>query len=114
LARGRFASISQKAALVNVGPGETFVHLSSHGISYRKKIDGAPVSPVQPENLPGAFEPGHHIASAAVEHLTDSDSKSFINELTQKSGQTSYVGLFGTFPLILFLSILAFTTFNTN
>jgi len=107
-------SVGVKGARVNVGPRGTFVHLSSHGISYRKKIGTAPVSSRQQANLPRAFEPGHHIASAAVEQLTDSDSKAFIDELTQKSGQTSYVGLFGTFPLILFLSILAFTTFSTK
>jgi len=113
-------SVGVKGARVNIGPRGTHVNLSSNGISYRRKIPGtnqpashSPVhSPVQSFHFP--IEQGHHIASADIYQLTDTDSKDFIDELTNKSKQVSYVNLYGVFPLVVFLLVLAFTSFRGN
>jgi len=113
-------SVGVKGARVNVGPRGTYVNLSSHGISYRRKIDGVgqrgPVSPFSdvPQQFTLPMETGHNIASANIYELTDTDSKDFVRELTEKAGKTSYVNLLGIFPLIVFLLILAFTSFSTK
>ncbi len=112
-------SVGVKGARMNFGPRGTYVNLSSHGISYRRKIQGAGQS-LQPyaqpamQTLPVTTEPVHNIASANIEQLTDTDSKDFISELTQKSGQIAYVNWFGTLPLVLFLLVLLFTSFSSN
>jgi hypothetical protein len=113
-------SIGVKGARVNMGPKGTYVNLSSHGISYRKRIDmPAQDSPTAPAYLPAqpypaGLEQGHQIASAAIDQLSDTDSRDFIQELTTKAGQVSYVNWFGVLPLIIFLSALAFTTFSSK
>lgn len=109
-------SVGVKGARVNVGPKGTYVNLSSHGISYRRKISGGAV-PAQhpvPQYSPIVTELVHNIASADIGQLTDTDSKDFIAELTQKSGQVCYTKWFGTFPLLVFLGILLFSSFNTK
>jgi hypothetical protein len=113
-------SVGVKGARVNIGPRGTYVNLSSHGISYRRKIQGAnqpggymPVqSPAQ--SFPMPVEPAHNIASADIYQLTDTDSRDFIEELTKKSNQSSYINLYGVFPLVVFLLILAFTSFSSK
>lgn len=113
-------SVGVKGARVNVGPRGTYVNLSSHGISYRRKIQGANAphfqSPGQiiPRYLPAPIEEAHNIASADIYQLTDTDSKDFIRELTEKAGKSSYVGLLGIFPLVVFLLVLAFTSFTNK
>src|ERR1700710_1793684 len=82
-------SVGVKGARMNVGPKGTYVNLSSHGISYRRKISGsdAAPSPAVPENrvlIPSVYESVHNISSAAIEQLTDTDSKDFIQELSEK------------------------------
>jgi hypothetical protein len=117
--RGISYSIGVKGARVNFGPKGTYVNLSSHGISYRRKISGptVPSSPEYPENAvmyPVIYEPVHNIASAAIEQLTDTDSKDFIQELSQKATLISYVNWLGIFPFILFLLILLFTSLSSH
>lgn len=109
-------SVGVKGARVNVGPRGTYVNLSLHGISYRRKVSGAglPSSPTAPQMLPVAFEAVHNIASANIDQLTDTDSKDFISELTQKAGQVSYTNWFGVFPLIVFLLAMAFSSFSSR
>lgn len=112
-------SVGVNGARVNVAPRGTYVNLSSHGISYRRKIQGAgqpgqPYAQSHMQTLPVAAEKVHTIASANIEQLTDTDSKDFISELTQKSGQIAYINWFGTFPLILFLLVMLFTSFSSN
>ncbi|MET3981769.1 hypothetical protein ABIB62_004386 [Mucilaginibacter sp. UYP25] len=110
-------SVGVKGARVNFGPRGTYVNLSSHGISYRQKISGVAPSqrPAEPQMLPAiSYDHVHNIASADIAQLTDTGSKAFVNELTEKAGKASYVSWFGIFPLIAFLLILGFTTFNTR
>jgi len=114
-------SVGVKGARVNIGPRGTYVNLSSHGISYRRKIDaGSPRSPITPaqftppQSYPLPIEAGYNIASANIYELTDTDSKDFVSELTEKAGKSSYANWLGIFPLIVFLLILAFTTFSSK
>jgi hypothetical protein len=110
-------SVGVKGARVNFGPRGTYVNLSSHGISYRQKISGgpSPQRPAEPQMLPDiSHEQVHNIASADIAQLTGADSKAFVNELTEKAGKVSYVSWFGVTPLIIFLLIMAFTTFSTR
>ncbi|MGZ3813591.1 MAG: DUF4236 domain-containing protein [Mucilaginibacter sp.] len=114
--RGISYSVGIKGARVNIGPRGTYVNLSSHGISYRRKIsDSVPRSnedyiPM----VPVAYNEMHTIASAEIEQLTDTDSKQFISELTEKASQISYVRWFGVFPLIVFLLVMLFTSFGSR
>lgn len=107
-------SFGVKGARVNVGPKGTYVNLSSQGITYRKKLSGGhSQTPVIPEFIPVQHkEEVHNIASAGIEQLTDSASKDFIAELSDKAGQVSYMKWFGVVPLILFLLYLMFSSFN--
>lgn len=109
-------SVGVKGARINVGPRGTYVNLSAHGISYRRKVSGTAVlSPdFMPQPVPFTVEEVHNIASADIGQLTDTDSKEFITELTQKAGQVSYVKWFGVFPLIVFLGTLFFTWFDSR
>jgi hypothetical protein len=109
-------SVGVKGARVNVGPRGTYVNLSAHGISYRQKISGTPVpsSNYTPQLVPVGIEEVHNIASADIGQLTDTESKDFISELTQKAGQVSYVKWFGVFPLVVFLGTLLFTSFDSR
>jgi hypothetical protein len=110
-------SVGVKGARVNFGSRGTYVNLSSHGISYRQKISGGPSSqrPAEPQMLPAvSYEQVHTIASADIAQLTDTDSKAFVNELTEIAGKASYMGWFGALPLIVFLLIMGFTTFSTR
>jgi hypothetical protein len=115
--RGISYSVGVKGAHVNVGPRGMYVNLSSHGISYRQKISGTsvPASPANPRMAPviSSVEV-YNIASADIGQLSDTDSKAFINELTQKAGQIAYANWFGVFPLIVFLLIMAFTSFSSR
>lgn len=109
-------SLGVKGAHLNVGPRGTFVNLSSHGISYRRKISSPHVPDAQP-GLPEVTVPiyeSHNIASAEIGQLTDTDSKDFIDELTQKSARASYAKWFGYFPLVLFLMAMLFTSFSSQ
>jgi len=109
-------SVGIKGARVNVGPTGTYVNLSSRGITYRRKISGSvvPLSQTMPDRMPGSPEVVHNIASANIEQLTDTDSKDFIVELTQKARKVSYARWFGVFPLIIFLSVMVFTSFDST
>ncbi|EHQ25898.1 DUF4236 domain-containing protein [Mucilaginibacter paludis] len=110
-------SVGVKGARVNMGPMGTYVNLSSHGISYRRKIANGTLPSHQsvPQQVSSpTLEAVHHIASADIGQLTDTDSKDFIAELTQKAGQISYTKWFGIFPFIVFLVILLFTSFSTK
>lgn len=104
-------SVGVKGARVNMGPRGTYVNLSSNGISYRKKIGGTPAAN-RHVLLPATREVINNITSAQVEQLTDTDSKSFITELTEKSLQASYVKRWGIFPLIVLLCILIISSFS--
>jgi hypothetical protein len=57
-----------------------------------------------PQNLPQHYEAVHQIASADIHQLSDTDSRTFIAELTEKSGQIAFVNWLGVFPLLVFLA----------
>jgi hypothetical protein len=113
-------SAGVKGARINVGPRGTYVNLSSHGISYRHKISGSGAAPIPTNGGGGQLAPAvipeesGNIASAAIVQLTDSDSKAFIAELTSKASMVSYARWFGTFPMIIFLLVLLFTSFGSK
>ncbi len=107
-------SMDIKGARVNIGPRGTFVNLSSHGITYQRRISGQ--GSHQPQSIPQIapldLENVHNIASADIEQLTDTDSADFISELTRKADQISYVNWFGILPLVFFLIILSTFSFS--
>lgn len=112
-------SVGVKGARINIGPRGTYVNLSSHGISYRQKISGPGVVP--PPAIPGnqvmhpaIYEPVHNIASAAIEQLTDTGSKDFVDELSEKAAKISYTNWLGIFPFVVFLLVLMFTSFSSR
>ncbi|QJD95710.1 DUF4236 domain-containing protein [Mucilaginibacter robiniae] len=109
-------SVGVKGARVNMGPKGTYVNLSSHGISYRRKISGVEAPPhlpsLQPQRMSSAQL--YQIASADIDQLTDTDSKDFVNELTQKAGQLSYVGWLGVLPMVILIMVLLFSSFGTR
>jgi hypothetical protein len=109
-------SVGVKGARVNVGPRGTYVNLSSHGITYRKKIAAAgfPAHDEQIPALPEVDQDGQTIASAAIGQLTDTDSREFVTEISRKAAQVSYVNWFGFFPLIIFMAMLVFTSFSSR
>lgn len=110
-------SIGVKGARVNVGPRGTYVNLSSHGISYRQKVSGgaASPSPAVPQMSPTIYAGDlYNIESADIGQLSDTDSKAFITELTEKAGKIAYAKWFGVFPLIIFLFVMAFTSFSSR
>ena len=109
-------SVGVKGARVNFGPKGTYVNLSSHGISYRRKITGSAEPSHLPASqlLPTVDHGSQNIASAGIDRLTDTDSKDFITELTQKSGLISYTNWFGILPMIVLLIGLIFTSFESR
>src|SRR6185437_7463588 len=114
--RGISYSVGVKGARVNIGPRGTYVNLSSHGISYRRKISdsGRPSNYDNLPLVPVAYQESHNIASAEIQQLTDTDSKQFISELTEKAAQISFANWLGVFPLILFLGVMLFTSFASR
>ena len=106
-------STGVKGARVTVGPKGTYVTFNSHGLQYRKKIGSPQVSSVpSPEEQPSqAYNGIHTITSADVDHLTDTDSKDFIQELTEKAQKRSYQVWFAIMPFLVGLGVLltAFT-----
>ncbi|MEO3408428.1 DUF4236 domain-containing protein [Mucilaginibacter sp. CAU 1740] len=85
-------SVGVKGARVNFGPKGTYVNLSSHGISYRQKISGSaqassPMRSGNPAVVPARYELVHNIASASIGQLTETDSKGFIDELSQTASK---------------------------
>jgi hypothetical protein len=106
-------------ARVHVGPKGTYVHLSAHGVSYRRKISGtgSPVAYHQPidANLVPDFDSSvHQIASASIEQLTDTDSIDFIQELSEKAAKISYANWFGILPLVIFVLVLGCTAYESQ
>jgi len=115
--RGISYSVGIKGARVNVGPRGTYVSLSSHGISYRRKLGDIPRSsdPAPQETFnPILYQEPHNISSADITQLTDTDSKDFVSELTKKSKQIGYTKWFGVFPLIVFILVMLFTSFSSR
>lgn len=109
-------SMGVKGARVNVGPKGTFVSLSAHGITYRRKLQG-PASAGAPEKhrvLPPVVDEGHDIASAAIGQLTDTDSMDFVSELTRKAGLIPYVNWLGILPLLIFIAVILFISFGSR
>jgi len=109
-------SVGVKGARINTDPRGTYVNLSSHGISYRKKISdpGQPAHPNHTPTAPAPYYDAQTIASAAIERLTDIDSKDFVAELSQKAAQISYVSWFGIFPLLVFITAMLFIAFGSR
>lgn len=108
-----------KGARVHVSPKGTYVHLSAHGVSYRRKISGAGSSAphYQPAeaNLVTDFGTSvHHIASASIEQLTDADSRDFIQELSEKAAKISYAKWLGILPFVIFLLALVCTAYESR
>ncbi|SDH16399.1 DUF4236 domain-containing protein [Mucilaginibacter gossypii] len=109
-------SMGVKGARVNVGPKGTFVSLSAHGITYRRKLQG-PASAGAPEKhraLAPVMDKGHDIASAAIGQLTDTDSMDFVAELTRKAGLIAYVNWLGILPLLIFIAVMLWTSFGSR
>src|SRR5262245_23788733 len=95
-------SVGVKGARIQMNSKGTYVNLSANGITYRRKISGTPA-------LPHAAEPQvleHTITSAAIEQLTDADSREFVTELSQKCQKLSYARWIGLPLLVTFLAIL--------
>jgi len=108
-------SVGVKGARINVGPRGTYVNLSSHGITYRKKIsnrNNLSESNYQPSITDN--QAAQSIASAQIDRLSDTDSADFITELTKKAKQISFVKWFGIVPLTIFIASMAFTSFETR
>ncbi|WP_345953021.1 DUF4236 domain-containing protein [Mucilaginibacter sp. PAMB04168] len=112
-------SVGVKGARVNFSPKGTYVNLSSHGISYRRKISGPanPSSPASQEGfstVPAIYEPAHTIASAAIGQLTDTDSKDFVQELSHTATMIAYRNWLGVFPFVTFLLVLLYASFESR
>ncbi|MVN90523.1 DUF4236 domain-containing protein [Mucilaginibacter aquatilis] len=109
-------SVGVQGARVNFGHKGTYVNLNSHGISYRRKISSQHSSGYVPstELMLDSSNDVHHISSAAIEQLTDTDSGNFIAELEQKAKLISYARWFGYFPMFILLVGLLFTSFSTQ
>ncbi|TWF39188.1 SH3 domain-containing protein [Chitinophaga polysaccharea] len=109
--KGISYSMGVKGARINVGPGGTYVNLSTHGISYRQKISG-PASPLpRPVYEVQPVDTANNITSAAVEELTDTDSLAFITELNQKCAKISYARV-AKLPLLIIPLIVLFFSFG--
>ncbi|PWK65383.1 uncharacterized protein DUF4236 [Mucilaginibacter oryzae] len=109
-------SMGVKGARVNVGPKGTFVSLSAHGITYRRRLQGTASAgaPGKHQVLPAGIDEGHRIASADIGQLTDTDSMDFVSELTRKAGLISYVNWLGMLPLLIFITVMLFTSFGSR
>ena len=108
--RGISYSVGVKGARLNFGPNGTFVNLSSHGLTYRQKLGapGRPVCPGPPQRTPLAMVNIQPINSAGIGQLSDVDSRQFIEELTRKAAQLSYVIWLGIVPLMTYLILALF------
>lgn len=98
-------SIGVKGARISTGPRGTYVNFGLNGVYYRKKIANSPGIPQRPERFMVASDQ-HTIASANIEELTDSDSKEFIAELTEKARKVSLLTWLGIVPGICFIVLL--------
>jgi len=109
-------SMGVKGARVNVGPRGTFVSLSAHGITYRRRLQGTTSAgaPGRHQVLAPVIDEDHHIASADIGQLTDTDSMDFVSELTRKAGLISYVNWLGMLPLLVFITVMLFTSFGSR
>jgi len=105
-----------KGARLNVGPKGTYVTFSSHGLQYRKKLD----SPQVVDRLPQESQPVpiyngmHTITSADVDLLTDTDSKNFIEELTEKAAKYSLQLWLAIIPFAIGVLLLLINSFDTR
>lgn len=113
--RGVSYSIGTRGARLNISSRGTYVNLSAHGITYRQRIGGAPSAPSHPSvhsPIPVNYNlPRQNIGSADVEQLTDSDSKAFITELTQKS-QLIHYSSWGWVSFLVMLAVLLLNSFG--
>lgn len=105
-----------KGARINFSNRGTYVNFGSNGIYYRKKISGSGQNKHNqtPEIRNIEIHDQHTITSSNIEEITDTDSKDFINELTEKSRKVSYFDWFGILPLILSIFILLYTFFASR
>lgn len=105
-----------KGARINTGPRGTYVTFSAYGLQYRKKIAPSTVSPnPSPQvQLPPIYNGVHTITSADIDNLTDTDSKDFIRELTEKAQKYSLQFWFATAPFLIGLGLLFFNSFSTK
>ncbi|GGA81759.1 DUF4236 domain-containing protein [Puia dinghuensis] len=101
-------SIGTKGARITTGPRGTYVTLGLHGLYYRQRITST--IKYRPPTVPGYDELTepllHTITSEAIDQLTDSDSKAFVEELNAKTNRISYFRWFCLFPATLFLICL--------
>lgn len=111
-------SFGIKGARISTGPRGTYVNFGANGIYYRKKI-----SPNNEQNYrrtpvyqpPTNFDTTKHtITSGLIDTLTDTDSKEFIDELTEKSQKISYLNWFGITPTIIFFIIMVSLNFDKS
>jgi hypothetical protein len=95
-------SFGVKGAGINTGPRGTYVSFGRGGIYYRRKIiERVPTRRHSQGSADQENGVDHTITSGAIETLTDSDSKDFIEELSSKAGKISYFRWFGLLPATL-------------
>jgi hypothetical protein len=106
-------SIGITGARINTGPKGTYVTFNSHGISYRKRISPPTGERFTNEttNVEKIQVLEHTITSAPIDQLTDSESKDFINELTEKCRKISYLRWLGI-PITILFPFLTYQYFQ--
>jgi len=113
---GISTSIGVKGARVSLGQRGTYVTMSSHGIIYRQKIDASKhptPKPVIKENQP-IYTGKHTITSNDIFNLTDVDSRTFIEELNEKSKKIYFAKWFGKVPLVIFIIAITILSFKSQ
>ena len=104
-------SIGTKGARITSGPRGTYVTFGTHGIYYRTRImpSGPPTRRYETPSPSSPTPLSHTITSAAIEELTDSDSRAFVDELNTKARHISYFRWFCITPAII--SVIVFLTY---
>lgn len=113
---GLSTSIGVKGARLSLGQRGTYVTMSSHGIIYRQKVDTS--KHLKPKLAIKENEPiyigKHTITSDDILNLTDVDSRTFIEELTEKSKKIHFVTWFGKLPLVIFIIAIFLLSFKSK
>jgi uncharacterized protein DUF4236/SH3 domain-containing protein len=96
-------SVGARGARITTGPRGTYVCLGLHGIRYQQRISPTlnyrPHPIILPAQQPELFV--HTITSGAIDELTDSDSKAFVDELNEKATRISYFRWFCVIPAVI-------------
>lgn len=96
-------SVGVKGARLTSGPRGTHVTFGTHGIYYRTRILSQKREQRKYEPPPVQRDETlrHTITSAAIENITDTDSKAFVDELNAKARRISYLRWFCITPLLI-------------